>query len=65
MAKFVGKFRQNRNYMDDGDYSKDFSKNKKRKKDEYREMRKMKMQNQEEDGHSYDDYETPKRMSSY
>ena len=65
MAKFVGKFRQNRNYMDDGDYSKDFSKNKKRKKDEYREMRKMKMQNQEEDGYSYEEFETPKRMKLY
>ena len=51
--------------MDDGDYSKDFSKNKKRKKDEYREMRKMKMQNQEEDGYSYEEFETPKRMKLY
>ncbi len=65
MSKFVGKFRQNRNYMDDDDYSKGFSKNKKRKKDEYREMRKMKMRNQDDDAYGYDEHETPKRMKSY
>jgi hypothetical protein len=51
--------------MDDDDYSKGFSKNKKRKKDEYREMRKMKMRNQDDDAYGYDDHETPKRMKSY
>jgi hypothetical protein len=51
--------------MDDDDYSKGFSKNKKRKKDEYREMRKMKMRTQEDDSFTYEEYETPKRMKMY
>lgn len=61
MAKFVGKFRQNRDYNDDSDYNKSFSKNKKRKKDQYREMRKMKLRNYEEDGYNFQEFEAPKR----
>lgn len=66
MAKFVGKFRQNRDYTDDDEYGKNSSRNKKRKKDQYREMRKMKFRNYEEEGgHSFEEYETPKRMKLY
>ena len=64
MAKFVGKFRQNRNYMDDEDYGRSFNKTKKRKKDEYREMRKIKQRSFEEGEFEYAD-EAPKRMKLY
>lgn len=64
MAKFVGKFRQNQNYMDDDDYGRNFNKNKKRKKDEYREMRKMKQRSLEESDLDYSD-NSPKRMKLY
>lgn len=64
MAKFVGKFRQNRSYMDDEDYGRSFTKNKKRKKDEYREMRKIKQRSIEEGDFEYAD-EAPKRMKLY
>lgn len=64
MGKFLGKFRQNRSYMDDEDYGRSFTKNKKRKKDEYREMRKIKQRSFEEGEFEYAD-ETPKRMKLY
>lgn len=64
MAKFVGKFRQNRNYMDDEDYGRSFNKTKKRKKDEYREMRKIKQRSLEEGEFEYSE-DTPKRMKLY
>lgn len=64
MAKFVGKFRQNRNYMDDEDYGRSFNKTKKRKKDEYREMRKIKQRSLEEGEFDYSE-DTPKRMKLY
>lgn len=64
MAKFVGKFRQNRNYMDDEDYGRSFNKTKKRKKDEYREMRKIKQRSLEEGEFDYSE-DTPKRMKLF
>jgi len=62
VSKFVGKFRQNRNYNDDEGYSRDFTKNKKRKKEIYREMRKMKMRSLEDENYSggYDTVESNK-----
>ena len=64
MAKFVGKFRQNRSYIDDEDYGRSFNKTKKRKKDEYREMRKMKQRSFEDGEYEYSD-DAPKRMKLY
>ena len=65
MAKFVGKFRQNRSYMDDEDYGRSFNKNKKRKKDEYREMRKIKQRSLEDGEFEYGSEDSPKRMKVY
>lgn len=65
MSKFVGKFRQNRSYMDDEDYGRSFSKTKKRKKDEYREMRKMKQRSLEDGDFEYGEENSPKRMKMY
>lgn len=64
MSKFVGKFRQNRNYMDEDDYGKSFNKDKKRKKDEYREMRKIKQRSFEEGDFEYND-DSSKRMKLF
>jgi hypothetical protein len=50
--------------MDDEDYGRSFTKNKKRKKDEYREMRKIKQRSIEEGDFEYAD-EAPKRMKLY
>jgi len=64
VGKFVGKFRQNRSYTDDEEYGRGFNKTKKRKKDEYREMRKMKQRSLEDGDYEYSD-ESPKRVKMY
>lgn len=60
MSKFVGKFRQDRDYYDDYNSTKSFIKNKKRKT-ESAEMRKSRIRQSQEEDYGYDDYVDKRR----
>lgn len=57
MSKFVGKYRQNDYFLEDDDfeYSKTYVKNKKRKS-ESAELKKLRMQQYEDDNYGYESY---------
>lgn len=63
MSKFVGKFRQERDYSDDWNSTKNFN-SKKKRKGENSEIRRMKMQQQYEDSYGYEDVDKRYRFKN-
>jgi hypothetical protein len=61
VGKFVGKFRQERDYSDDYGYNG----RKPKRKRENREIRKMKMRQYDEDGYAFDGPSPPSKHKSY
>ena len=61
MGKFVGKFRQERDYSDDYGYTG----RKPKRKRENREIRKMKMRQYDEDSYSFDESPPSSKYKSY
>lgn len=63
MSKFVGKFRQNNEYSDDWNSTKSFN-NKRKRKGENSEIRRMKIRQQYEDDYGYDGYDKKYRFKN-
>jgi hypothetical protein len=61
VGKFVGKFRQERDYSDDYGYGG----RKPKRKRENREIRKMKMRQYEEDSYAFDEAGRPSKNKMY